>query len=79
MILSIVAVLLTLILLSAFFAVFTSDLVNSVIALSILSSAMAIVFLLLQAPDVALAEIVIASGITTGFFIITIDKIGGKE
>ncbi len=79
MIFSIIAVLLILILMSAFFAVFTSQLVNSVIALSILSSALAIIFLLLQAPDVALAEIVIASGITTGFFIITIDKVGEGE
>lgn len=68
-----------LILLTAFFAVFTEQLVNAVIALSLFSSSMVVIFLVLQAPDVALAEIVIDSGLATGFFIIAIDKTGGKR
>lgn len=71
--------LVALILLTAFFAVFTDQLVNAVIALSLFSSSMVVIFLVLQAPDVALAEIVIDSGLTTGFFIIAIDKTGGKR
>lgn len=61
--------------LTAIFAVFTDNLINSIISLSLFSGALVVVFLLLQAPDVALAEVVIASGITTGFFVITIDKV----
>lgn len=75
----IVYLLLLFILLTAFFASFTKDLVNSLIALSLLSSTFVILFIILQAPDVALTEVVVASGITTGFFIITIDKTGGKR
>lgn len=66
-------------LVSAFYAAFTSNLINSLLALSILSSNLVMLFVILQAPDVALTEIVIASGVTTGFFIITIDKTGGKR
>ncbi|GAB6100297.1 hypothetical protein JCM16358_21760 [Halanaerocella petrolearia] len=75
----IVYILLLIVLLSAFFAVLSSNLINSVIGLSILSSSLVILFVILQAPDVALAEVVIASGITTGLFIITIDKTGGRQ
>ncbi|GAB6138131.1 hydrogenase subunit MbhD domain-containing protein [Halanaerobaculum tunisiense] len=74
----IVYILLLFILVAALFAVVTPDLVNSVISLSIFSSSLVILFVILQAPDVALAEVVIASGITTGLFIVTIDKTGGR-
>lgn len=79
MIQSIIYLLLLFILLAAFFAVFASNLISSLIALSILSSNLIVLFVILQAPDVALAEVVIASGITTGFFIITINKTGGRR
>ncbi|MGM0501509.1 MAG: Na(+)/H(+) antiporter subunit B [Bacillota bacterium] len=62
---------------SATVVVFANNLVNSVIGLSIFSSSLIVVFLVFQAPDVALTEIVIGSGITTGLFIVTIDKTGG--
>ena len=61
-------------LVTAFFTVFTEDLLNSVITLSIFSGLMVVIFIILQAPDVALAEAVIAAGLTTGFFVITINK-----
>ena len=61
-------------LITAFFAVFTDDLLNSVITLSIFSGILVVIFIVLQAPDVALAEAVIAAGLTTGFFVITINK-----
>lgn len=62
---------------SAIVVVFADNLVSSVIGLSIFSSSLVVIFVIFQAPDVALAEIVIGSGITTGLFIITIDKTGG--
>mgnify|MGYP006272212297 FL=1 len=71
--------LLLLTLLSAGTVAFADNLVNSVIGLSIFSSSLVVIFVIFQAPDVALTEIVIGSGITTGLFIITIDKTGGGE
>ena len=64
---------------SAAVVVLAENLVNSVIGLSIFSSCLVVIFLIFQAPDVALTEIVIGSGITTGLFIITIDKTGGRQ
>lgn len=59
---------------AAIVVVFADNLVSSVIGLSIFSSSLVVIFVIFQAPDVALTEIVIGSGITTGLFIITIDK-----
>ncbi|MFO7819533.1 MAG: hydrogenase subunit MbhD domain-containing protein [Halanaerobacter sp.] len=70
--------LLFIIVFSAMVVVFADNLVNSVIGLSIFSSSLVVIFIIFQAPDVALTEIVIGSGITTGLFIITIDKTGGE-
>ncbi|TDX48024.1 Na(+)/H(+) antiporter subunit B [Orenia marismortui] len=71
-------ILLLFLLIAAFFAVFTKNLVNSVISLSTFSAILVILFVILQAPDVALTEVVIGSGISTALFIITIDKTGGR-
>lgn len=59
---------------AAFFLVFTKDLLNSVITLFIFSSILVVIYVILQAPDAALAETVIAAGLTIGFFVITINK-----
>ena len=59
---------------AAVFAIFTDNLINSVICLSVFSGILVVIFVFLQAPDVALAEAVISAGITTAFFIITINK-----
>jgi len=59
---------------TAFFMVFTKNLLNSVIALQIFGTILVVIFLILQAPGVALAEALIAAGLTTGFFVITINK-----
>ncbi|MFW5984861.1 MAG: Na(+)/H(+) antiporter subunit B [Halanaerobiaceae bacterium] len=55
-------------------AIFTTNLINSVISLSVFSGILVLIFVFLQAPDVAMAEAVISAGITTSFFIITINK-----
>lgn len=72
-------ILLIMLLLTAIFAVFTDNLLNSVITLSIFSGILVVIFVVLQAPDVALAEAVIAAGLTTSFFIITINKTEDTE
>ena len=67
-------ILLLFLLVTAFFAVFTDNILKAVISLSVFSAIMVVIFIILQAPDVALAEAVIAAGLTTGFFVITINK-----
>ncbi|WP_027339104.1 Na(+)/H(+) antiporter subunit B [Halonatronum saccharophilum] len=63
----------------AIFAVSTKNLLNSVIAMSVFSASFVIIFIVLQAPDVALVEAVVATGITTGFFVITLNKLEGVK
>ncbi|WP_408955636.1 Na(+)/H(+) antiporter subunit B [Natroniella sp. ANB-PHB2] len=64
---------------SAAYALFTHNLLNSIIALSIFSANLIVLFIILQAPDVALVEVIVSSGISTGFFIVTINKLEGIE
>lgn len=61
-------------LLAAFFCVFTKDISTSVITLPIFGAILVVVFVILQAPGVALAEAVMTAGLTTSFFVITINK-----
>ena len=64
---------------SAIYAISSHNLLNSVISLTIYSANLVVVFVILQAPDVALVEAVVAAGITTSFFVITINKLEGLE
>ncbi|MRH43582.1 DUF4040 domain-containing protein [Aquibacillus halophilus] len=59
---------------TAFFMVFTKDISNSVIALPVFGVILVVIFVILQAPDAAMAEAIIAAGLTTVFFVITINK-----
>ncbi|WP_027339097.1 Na(+)/H(+) antiporter subunit B [Halonatronum saccharophilum] len=72
-------ILLSFLVVAAFAVIFSDDLLSCLIILSIFSAVLVIVFVIFQAPDVALAEAVIAAGITTGFFVITINKTEGVE
>ena len=71
--------LLILLLGSSIFAIATKNLLISVITLTVFSGSLVMLYVILQAPDVALAEIVISGGITTGLFIVTISKTEGLE
>lgn len=71
--------LLILLIVTAAFALFTKRLLNSIITLSIFSALLVIILIVLQAPDLALAEAVIAAGIMTSFFVVTINKTEGVE
>lgn len=62
---------------TAAIALFAEKLLNSIITLSIFSALMVIILIVLKAPDLALAEAVIAAGIMTSFFVVTIDKTEG--
>ncbi len=59
---------------AAYFAIKTNDLISSVLASSVVSLMASILFLILQAPDVAMTEAAIGAGLTTFVFLIAIRK-----
>lgn len=65
-------VVLTLLLVSAFMAIRMRDLLASVVILGIFSLLMALMYLLLDAPDVALTEAAVGAGIATVLFLGTL-------
>jgi len=66
-------------LLIAFLAVHEKKLIKSVIFLSALSMLSVVSYVLMKAPDVALTEAVIGSGLVTSLFIFTLLSIQKKE
>lgn len=68
--------------LSAFLAINAKSLIESVIYLSFLSLLAVLGFVLLKAPDVAITEAVIGSGLTTVIFVFTLlsaGKVGDRR
>lgn len=63
---------LTLIALSAFYAVWFRDLLSSVVSLAVFSLLLSLEFFILQAPDVAIAEAAIGAGLSTAIYIIAL-------
>ncbi|MCK5811501.1 MAG: DUF4040 domain-containing protein [Clostridiales bacterium] len=66
----------------ALIAVFSKNLISSIIFLSIMSMLAVVAFTLFRAPDVAITEAVVGSGLITFIFVITIrtaKKAGGKK
>jgi len=66
----------------AFLALSGKSMIRSVMFLSLLSMLSVISFVLMQAPDVAVTEAVIGSGLVTSLFVFTIlakKKAGAKE
>ena len=55
-------------------AVFSKDLLKSVIFLSVSSLSTAMVFFLLNAPDIAITKAAVEAGLTTAIFIVAIQK-----
>jgi len=55
------------------------DLIASVVACAAVSLIASVLFYLLQAPDVAMAEAAIGAGLTTAIFVIAIRKTGRYE
>ena len=58
----------------AAYAVHTKDLMYAVVATMAVSLIVSILFYVLQAPDVAMAEAAIGAGISTAVFVIAIKK-----
>lgn len=67
-------ILMIFLLFTAFFVVFTKKLLNSVIILFVYSTILIVIYIILQSPGTALAEAVIAAGLTITFYVITITK-----
>ena len=70
----IATVLVLVMLISAIAALIFKDLLNAVIASSVVSLIAAVIFYLLQAPDVAMAEAAIGAALVTAIFIIAIRR-----
>lgn len=65
---------------SAIFAVCFEKTLSSVIALGITGAFVGLEFVILQAPDVALAEVAVGSVLSTVIFIVALNKTkGGNE
>jgi uncharacterized MnhB-related membrane protein len=71
-----------LLLLMAFLALSSKSLIKSVMFLSALSMISVVAFVIMRAPDVALTEAVIGSGLVTSLFVFTLlatRKVGHKQ
>ena len=67
------------ILISAVCAVAFENILSSVIALGVTGAFMALEFILLQAPDVAIAEAAVGAVLSTAIFVIAVKKTTPKE
>lgn len=59
--------------------VLTNDVFKAIVVFGIVSLMSSVMFLLMQAPDVAITEAAIGSGITTALFIFTYKKMEDKK
>lgn len=64
---------------SALSAVYAKDLLVSVVALSINSLIVSVLFFLMKAPDVAITEAAIGAGLSTAIFVFAIKHTERKE
>ncbi|PRR78729.1 hypothetical protein CLLI_13110 [Clostridium liquoris] len=64
---------------SAIFTVIIDDILPCVIASSVVGTFIALEFLLLRAPDVAIAEGAVGAILTPFIFVITLKKVNEKE
>ena len=65
--------------LSAILAMLVKDLISSVIAVGVVSLFASIIYLLLQAPDVAMTEAAIGAGLSTLIFLYALQKTKDAE
>lgn len=64
---------------SAFCVFFLDDILQCIIAMAVLGGFLALEFLLLKAPDVALAEAAVGAILTPVIFIVTLNKVKAKK
>jgi len=76
---TIVSILLVFLVVAAATAISFRNVLNSVLALSVFSITLAVLFVLYQAPDAAMAEAVVGAGLVTALFLVTISKTRAEE
>ena len=66
---------------AAFMAIYMRSLLSSILAAGVISLLASIIYLLLAAPDVAMTEAAIGSGLTTVVFLYAFSKVkeGGED
>ncbi|HDH81851.1 MAG: DUF4040 domain-containing protein [Thermoplasmata archaeon] len=64
---------------AAIYAIETKDLISAAIAAGVASLVVSIMFLVLQAPDVAITEASIGAGLTMAIFVYAIGRTGRWE
>ncbi len=64
---------------SAILALHTKSLLTAVIAVGILNLFSSVIYLILQAPDVAMTEAAIGAGLSTVIFLYALKKTGDRE
>ena len=64
---------------AAFLAIYQKNLLSAVIASGVISLLASIIYILLSAPDVAMTEAAIGSGLTTIVFLYTLNKIRKQD
>jgi energy-converting hydrogenase B subunit D len=67
-------ILMIIMIISAIMVIFQKDLINAIVALSLVSLIAVIFFFIMKAPDVALTEASIGAGLTIIIFIVAIKK-----
>ena len=77
----IIVVLGILMIFAAFMAIYMRSLLSSILAAGVISLLASIIYLLLAAPDVAMTEAAIGSGLTTVVFLYAFSKVkeGGED
>ena len=73
----IVGAILLFLVVTAIYTVFARSPINALISMSVFSINLTVVFIIMQAPDVAMAEAVIGLGLITAFYVVTINKTEG--
>ncbi|MBO8139894.1 MAG: DUF4040 domain-containing protein [Thermosipho sp. (in: Bacteria)] len=64
---------------SAIFAVESKKIIDSFIALSLMSLLSVFLFVIMKAPDVAITEASVGAGLTTAVLVLALRKIGGDK
>ncbi len=72
-------ILLVFLLVTAVFAVATRYVLHAVLSLSIFGILLSVLFVMYQAPDVAMAEAVVGAGLMTALFVVTISKTTNRD
>lgn len=70
-----ITVLGTIMIMAAFIAIYQKNLLSAIVAAGVISLLASVIYILLAAPDVAMTEAAIGSGLTTIVFLYTLNKI----